>query len=139
MIETALRALLIGNGGVAALVSARVYPVILPQAPTYPAITFQVIAGNSDYAMQGPTHLGDKLVQIDCFARTYDGVLALRDAVMTALSGYRGAVGSPPVAHIYGAFCRADRDDFETALEPAGPTLWRKSLDFSLSFKESYA
>jgi hypothetical protein len=46
VIEEALRARLIGQSGLTALVSTRVYPLGLPQNPTLPAITYALVSDN---------------------------------------------------------------------------------------------
>jgi hypothetical protein len=137
MIETALRALLLASPGVSTLVGARVYMTILPPAVTYPAVTYQIVSGESHYSHQGPSDLGSPRVQVDCYAETDIGVLALRDAVMAALSGFKGHAGSPPVI-IQGVFRAMERDGYEGGLARAGPRLWRKSIDFNVWFEESF-
>lgn len=137
MIETALRSLLIADPDVAALVGARVYLTVLPPAPAYPAITYQVVTGESHYAMEGPADLASPRVQIDCYAETDIGVLQVKGAVMKALSGFSGAVGSPPVK-IQGAFKAMEVDGYEAGLTKAGPRVWRKTLDFNIWFEETF-
>lgn len=137
MIEVALRAALIAAPSVSALVGSRVYPTVLPQAPEYPAMTYQFITGGSEYSMQGPSKLASPRVQLDLYATEHMQLLQLKGAVMSTLSGLRGVVGSPPV-RIYGAFREMEQDAYEQQLERSGPSVWRKSLDFTLWFKETY-
>ena len=134
MIETALRAILTGDAPVAALVAARVYPVYLPQAPTYPAVTYQLITGQSHYALGAPSHLAELRVQLDCWAGSYAEVQTLRSAVITALGGYRGTIEG---VEVHGAFRIAERDEFEETLAGVAQRVWRKSLDFQVWFKET--
>jgi hypothetical protein len=137
VIELALRDLLLQAPAIAALVGTRVHPVILPQAPVYPAITYQQITGLSHYSQQGPSALADTRFQLDLYAGSHTGVLQLRDAVMQRISGAQGLYGSPPV-QIQGAFRSMERDAYEQQLERSGPTVWRKSLDFNIWFTEVY-
>lgn len=136
-IEIALRTVLVDAPAVAALVDTRVYPMVLPQDPTYPAITYQTITGSSEYSMEGPSNLAAPRMQLDLYAGTAGALFDLRGAVMKALSGFAGAVGSPPVK-IYGAFKQMEIDRYEQDLEQAGPRVWHKTLDFQLWFKEAY-
>jgi hypothetical protein len=53
MIEAALRAVLIAHPDVAALAGGRIYPLILPQNPTLPAIAYQRISNLAD-STHGP-------------------------------------------------------------------------------------
>lgn len=137
MIELALRSLLLANTRVATLVQSRVYPVHLPQAPVYPAITYQVITGASEYSHDGPSQLANLRVQFDLYAGSHVSVLQLRNAVMQALSGTSGVYGSPPV-RIQGVFRTMEVDAYEQQLERSGPRVWRKTLDFNLWFTEVY-
>lgn len=137
MIEVAIRTALTDAAAVAALVSNRVYPVVLPEAPIYPAITYTIVTGSSEYAMQGASKLASPRIQLDLYAATHFGVLQLKGAVMATLSGFSGTVGSPPVK-IYGAFRSMELDAYEQQLERSGPTVWRKTLDFTVWFKETY-
>lgn len=137
MIELALRTLLLATPSVAALVQSRVHPVHLPQAPAYPAVTYQVITGASEYSHDGPSQLANLRVQFDLYAGTHEGVLQLRSAVMQALSGASGVYGSPPV-RIQGVFRTMEVDAYEQQLERSGPVVWRKTLDFNLWFTEVY-
>lgn len=136
-IERGIYSLLTGDAGVAALLGTRVYPEVLPQNPSYPAITYQVVSGGSEYEMEGPANQASPRVQIDCYAESAEGAIALKGAVMAALSGYRGSVGSPPVA-IQGAFRRSEGSGFEDGLRPAGLRVWRKTLDFEIWYEETY-
>lgn len=137
MIEQALRALFTGDAGLAALLDKRVYPERLPQNPRYPALTAAIVAGQSTYSMDGASGLANPRIQVDCYAETKDGVIALRDKVMAALSGYRGSAGAPAV-EIYGAFRVSEIDAPGSELNGAGPRVWRKTLDFIVWHKESY-
>lgn len=137
MIEQAVRALLTTHVAVAPLVAGRVFPVILPQAVTYPAITYQTITGASNYSMDGSSELANSRMQFDCYATSFDAVTLLKAAVMKCLSGFSGSVGTPPV-EIQGAFRVNETDDFEQPLDGPGPRVWRKTLDFIIWHKEIY-
>lgn len=68
------------------LVSSRVYPLVLPQKPTLPAITYQQISAvrvrNLPVGRAGKVRLR---IQIDCWAETYAAVHALADSVKALL------------------------------------------------------
>lgn len=135
MIETALRDALLANDVVSQLVGgSRIYPVILPQAPVYPAITYQMVAGESHYAMTAPSRLASPRFQLDCYGESFDAVMDLRTAAIACLGGYRGTVSG---VTIHGAFKVAEMDDFESDLTHSGARVWRKTLDFNIWFKEA--
>ncbi len=85
-IENVIRALLIADPTVTGLVGTRIYPEVLPQNPTYPAITYDTITEDED------SHDIVRLdrIQYSCFATTSDGAKALRRAVKDCLKGYTG-------------------------------------------------
>lgn len=81
---------LTGYSGVSALVSGRVYPLILPQRPTLPAIAYQQVSDGMDV---GTTDLHGQWYQFGCFASTYAGASALADQVEAAFDGWVGVSG----------------------------------------------
>lgn len=84
-VSTDLRAGLAAATGVTALVSTRIYPVFLPQHPTYPAISYQRISSSGQ---DGTSNRKLSRWQINCWASTYAGAQALAAAVKAALEEY---------------------------------------------------
>jgi hypothetical protein len=76
MIETGLYALLSTEPSITALVGTRVYPLILPTDGTFPAITYQIVGGQS-FPTLTTTGLQKIRLQVDCWAT---------DAYLTAAS-----------------------------------------------------
>lgn len=113
---------------VAALVADRVYPLILPQPPTLPAIRFQRISTpRSQYrTMDGQANYASPRIQIDCWDLTFDGVLALGEAVYSLLEGFNGTVDGLRIDAI-------STEDEAAAIEldvgPNGAPLFRQRLD----------
>jgi hypothetical protein len=140
MIEFAVRAVLVANPGVAALIGARCYPVESPQAPAYPYVTYQVVTGEDHYHMEGSAGLATKRVQINCDGTDAASVEAVVRAVTAALGGFRGPVtlaSSPPtIVRIQGAFKVMERDEPQPELQASGLRTLRKSLDFNIWFEE---
>lgn len=89
-IVEALRAYVLADATVAGLVGTRMYPVILPQDPPMPAITFQIISGASVISNDGPAGLESPTFQIDCWAATYSQMDALFHAVRKRINGAKG-------------------------------------------------
>lgn len=85
---------LANDTAVAALVGTRIYPRILPQHPTYPAISYQRISGTPQ---QGSTTLRTPRYQIDCWATTDVGAEALAVAVTALFEEYTNVTGSPAI------------------------------------------
>jgi hypothetical protein len=80
---------------VVALVGDRIYPSVLPQPPTFPAIAYTRVYQDEQFTDDGPSGLRAVRVQIDCYAVSTettpgaDGVRDLADAVRDALNGWR--------------------------------------------------
>lgn len=78
-VETDFYSAVTGDATMTALVGTRVYPAILPDNATLPALVYSVIS-------QAPIGSGgceSTRVQVDCYAATYlTGVKALRDGLL---------------------------------------------------------
>jgi hypothetical protein len=53
------------------LVSNRVYPLVMPQNPTLPALVYTRIVTNAQNNLDRPPTLDQCLIQIDSYAKTY--------------------------------------------------------------------
>lgn len=86
-LEGAIYSRLTTTAGVTALVSTRVYPIELPERPTYPAATYQRVGGRSVQSHQLPKTGTSAFasVQITAFAET-------RRAAHTVLAAIRAAI-----------------------------------------------
>lgn len=89
--ESSLRAALLAAPAVSALVGTRVYPMLLPQSPTLPAIVYQRISSVPDHLLGEQSWRAPCRVQLSLWASTYDAMRALTIAVEAALRGYSGA------------------------------------------------
>ena len=91
-IETGLNAHLLADGGVAAIVGDRVYPINVPQDVDLPAVAYMRISGAPDYTHDGESGLESARFQFTCEALTYSAAKGLALAVRAAISGYTGAM-----------------------------------------------
>jgi len=88
------------NVGVAALTSTRIYPLILPQTPTYPAITYQRV---SNTGQDGTSTLRQSRWQVNCWSKRRDGAggygecQQLATAVKAALEEYIDLSATPGI------------------------------------------
>lgn len=131
MIESALRALVLADSAVSALIGTRLYPQKLPQDPTYPAATYQRIDGPRLYDHGGATGLAEGRFQFDVWATTYSSAKAVAAAVRAALSGYSGTTGGVEIAFIR---CLSESDRYEPQEGDTGDR--GVSMDFWAQYTE---
>jgi hypothetical protein len=97
MISPGIVAYLGTQSGVTDLVSTRIYPTVLPQASTLPAITITQIDDMRNGTFAGPDGLPGTLLQLDLWAGTKASANALYEAVRAALDGMTGTAGDENV------------------------------------------
>jgi hypothetical protein len=117
-----LRAMILADPAVKALVVDRVHPVILPQPVDLPAVVLNVVSVVPVMSHAGPSGLMKVRVQVDCYGKTYLDAAKVAQALRTLLSGFRGfARGS----NVPAVFLEAERDLYDSDL-----VLYRRSQDF---------
>lgn len=128
-LQAGLRARLLADSAVAAIVGARIYWVDRPQETTYPAITLQTISDPRPEHLKGFDGARATRVQVDCWAKGaagYGVALSLARAVIAAIS--------PPATVSGKRFGRGSvegqRDLGETVTD--GSFVHRQSVDFSI-------
>ena len=92
--EETMVAHLLADTGLSALISARVYPVTLPQNGTLPAVTYSKVSGIRHVQLDGTPSSAHSRFRLDGWASSYSGVKALEAALMAAMDGLSGAVGA---------------------------------------------
>ena len=125
----ALRAFILADATVAALIGTRMYALILPQNPTMPALTYTIFGAGGILSHDGPSGLENPTVQIDAWGTTYSDAFELAEAVRVRLNGYSGLLDT---VHAQGIFLVRKRDSYENESE-----LYRRSTDFELWNEES--
>jgi hypothetical protein len=116
-------------------VGERVFPVMLPQGTTLPAITYQTISvqtlNTHETAQDHPAHMGTSYrstrVQFNCYGSTYDEAEALKDELLALTVGYRGMWGDVPIEAVLPDIAL---DDYEP-----GPDHWRWLQDLVIQHK----
>lgn len=80
--------------GITAITSTRTYPMILPQRPTYPAVTYQKI---SNTEQKGTSTLRDSRYQLNLWATTYAEAHSLAAQVKAAFEEWHDLDQTPGV------------------------------------------
>lgn len=87
VLETKIYTALSGNATVAAKVAARIYPVVMPQDPTLPVITYQRMGAEHLTALSGFVGLENAHIRISSWATRYDVVKELAEDVYVTMDG----------------------------------------------------
>lgn len=85
-LDAAIYSQLTGTAGIAAIVATRVYPAMLPQTETLPAITYIKVSTMALTTHDGPANLERCRYAIVSWATTPAAAQALADLVKLALS-----------------------------------------------------
>ncbi len=128
-IEEALYSYLKGYAGLAALVSTRIYPLILPQDSTFPAVTYQRISGPRIHTMGNDPGLAYPRFQVSCWGKTYASAKAVAAQVIAALQNQRNTTwGGTGGVMVQASILESDRDLYEPDTQvyhvPVDVTIW---------------
>ena len=123
------RSVVLAAAPVAAIVAARVFPLIVPQevwsSPTRkPCIVFTTRSVQRQVKFCNTDELIQERVDLDCYARDSDTCQLLAAAVRLALIDFRGTVGVTRFGPLH--------LESETDLDDDEPGLFRRVLTFSI-------
>jgi hypothetical protein len=97
MVETDFYTAISTATAVTAICETRVYPAALPDTPTLPAIDYRIIAGSNTPTFKTRGNQRHRF-EVNCWSNTYLEAVTLRNAVVTALSGYTS--GSMSISYL---------------------------------------
>lgn len=127
----AVYALISADAGVTALVSTRIYPTVLPQDKTLPALVYQRISGVEPGQIDGQGRaLVQGRIQVTALASEFGACAAILDAAREALLYQYGSIGGVEVVSIIRDIDGAD--DFDPDLQA-----YSQSMDFIVSYIET--
>ncbi len=86
-VEEGLRAHLLADGPVSAIVGTAIHPGSMPQGQTLPVLVYQRISTQRDTDLGGPMTFVKVRLQVDCWHNSYAACKSLADAVRVALNG----------------------------------------------------
>ena len=94
---TRLYTQLVGTTALTDLVGTRVYPSVLPQGVTLPAVTFQRVGTTPTNGSTGGGDVSWARFQLTGYAVTYLAARGVADAVRGALRGWQSSTGTPNI------------------------------------------
>ena len=123
-VEQSFESYLTGYAGLTALISTRVYPLIIPQGATLPCVTYQRIdtprtLTHGDSGATGT--LARPRIQFSSWAATLSEAMAIAYQLRAALNGKTGSMGTAP----YNITVRAILVDNEMQDYEPETQLWR--------------
>lgn len=83
--ETATYTALSTYAGLAALVSTRIYPMVLPQDCPLPAVTYQLISDIPEVNLDGDADLSQARIQVDVWATSFGSAATIAVQIMAAM------------------------------------------------------
>ena len=81
MIETELYTALTADTTIYAVTSSRIYPLLMPQDPTFPAITYERISSNKVNGLDGYLDMDNAHIMLNIWATRYDTAKELAEDV----------------------------------------------------------
>lgn len=91
------------TAGVTALVSTRVYPDLMPQNPTMPAVVYQMIDNVREERHRGQTGDARPKFQLTCWGTTALSAAAVAVQVRLAIMAMSGSVNSVTIKGVWNA------------------------------------
>ena len=98
------------HAGLSMEVDSRIYPVLLPQRATLPAVTYTRLVTPRLHELDTTSLLPHPTFQFDCWAASYARAKDVAAQVFAALDMYRGAMGDYTVE---ASIVSTDRDAFD--------------------------
>lgn len=99
-IEASLVSLLLSYSSVSDLIGTRIYPVMMTQGATMPAIVYNRINTYGEHANQTTATLITSRFRFDCYANTMIEAQDLASKVKTSLDAFIGTILSVPIEGI---------------------------------------
>ena len=97
-VEETLYSILTGDSAVSALVGTRVYPLVVADGASLPAISYFRVMTQRAHAMTVPTGVTTAVFSVEGWAQTYAQMRSLGNAIRRALDGWTGTVDGLPAA-----------------------------------------
>ena len=122
-----MRAAVLGDAAIAAIVARRVNFGDQPQGVLLPAIVINTISGLEGVSVDGADGVSTGRVQVDCYAQGYAAARDLGAAVLSLLNGFAGD-------RLQGVFHAGSRGPTREGGTNEVARPWRVSLDFETTF-----
>ncbi len=85
-----------------AIIGDRIYPLLLPEKPTLPAVTFKGVGEKNFYTLDGPRPNSEVYFDFSCWSLDYFKAKAVAKRLKKALHGFPGLIASVQKVEIQG-------------------------------------
>jgi len=107
---------------------SRIYPLILPQKATFPAVTYQKIAGSWEHSMGGDSGFASPDYQFTCYAKTYPEAKETATALRLIMQNLSAVING---IYIQAVLIENETDDYENDTE-----LYSVLLEFRVFYQD---
>ena len=122
-----------GNTEIQAVVQGRIFPIVLPQDASLPAMVYAPVVANYDSALQGDTGYVRQTIQFVCHEKTFKKARKLSRLVKKALQDYTGDMNG---VEIQAVFIKSDYElNGNTSLK-FDTEEYMSSIEFEIHYNE---
>ena len=132
--EAVLRAALVGNTNVTAIVSSRIYPVLAPASAALPFVTWRRSAITREQTLGPPMGVPRVSVEYSIYATTYEQARDTADAMRRVLDGYGGTADNTEVKQ---TSLENESDDFVTLAGADMPPVYQITQSYDVWWQET--
>lgn len=108
---------------------SRIYPLVLPQKVTYPAVTYQKIAGEWEHSMGGDSGFTSPDYQFNIYAKSYAEAKDTAKTLRLVLQNLSAEIGG---MYIQAVLIENEFDDYEQETE-----LYSVLIEFRIFYKDN--
>ena len=130
----AIYSYLVKNESLKSKVGDKIYPVLLPQDCTLPAIVYAPVVANYGSALQGDTGYVKQTVQITCHANSFKEARKLSRIIKKLLQDYRGDMCG---SFIEAVFIKTDFDINGNSSLKFDVEEFMSAIEFEIHFNET--
>lgn len=133
-INKTLRDLMVAESSLTALVDSRIYPYQAPQDTLTPYVVYEKLTHRPNYTYDGDSGYRESTFRIDISARTTAEVEDVEQAIVTALSGFRGEIEEDGV-EILSIFITNITGGVEGSLDGNDNPMYEAAIDADVRYK----
>lgn len=133
-ISVSVRAKLVSDSSVTTLVGTRIYPSILPQNPTLPAIRYETGIQRPAHKLSGGAGFATSTVSIDIFAVSHIEAYNVQQAIRESLQGWSGTANSTEMVSVNVVNIR---EDYLQPTDASDVGKYRVNMDVEIIHEQS--